>query len=88
VFGFSRPFGTARAFAQLGTSGPNEVSADIVTFDPQTGVTYMADHVNDGALAINTHTWTVLGVVSPPLRHTIENRHSYLTPGDSNYVWR
>ncbi|HEV3200945.1 MAG TPA: hypothetical protein VGZ73_23740 [Bryobacteraceae bacterium] len=48
------------------TSGKNEVSVDIVAFDPQSGVVYIADHVNDGALAIDTHTGTVLGVVSPP----------------------
>jgi hypothetical protein len=34
--------------------------------DIQSGVVYIADHVNDGALAIDTHTRSVLGVVSPP----------------------
>lgn len=43
------------------TSGATAASFDALWFNPQNGVVYIADRVNDGATAVDTKTWTYLG---------------------------
>jgi hypothetical protein len=47
------------------TSGPNAASFDALWFNPQNGVVYIADRINDGATAVDAKTGTVLGTAVP-----------------------
>ncbi len=48
------------------TTGQNAAAFDALWFNPQNGVVYIADRINDGATAVDTKTWTVLGTSVPP----------------------
>ena len=48
------------------TSGPNQVSHDVESFDPSTQTIYVADRVNKGATTIDTTTNTYIGTIPFP----------------------
>jgi len=70
VSGFGQPnalqFITNIPIPNWTTTGPNAASFDALWFNPQNGVVYIADRINDGATAVDTKTMTALGTSVAP----------------------
>ena len=58
-------FSTLIPVPNWATSGTYQADFDAMWFNPQNGILYLADRINDGATAIDTKTWTYLGTTVP-----------------------